>query len=43
MLVNAIEMSPIDFKLEICFHTIYTTGAIDFGPSVKTKMAAIVI
>ena len=29
-------VSPIDFKLEICLHIIYRTGA-------KTKMAAIVI
>ena len=36
-------VSPIDFKLEICFHIIYRTGAIDFRPSAKTKMAAIVI
>ena len=45
MLVNAISLivSPIDFKLEICFHIIYRTYAIDFGPSAKTKMATIVI
>ena len=36
-------VSPIDFKFEICFHIIYRTDAIDFGPSAKTKMAAIVI
>ena len=36
-------VSPIDFKLEICFHIIYRTDAIDFWQSAKTKMAAIVI
>ena len=36
-------VSPIDFKLELCFHTINRTDAIDFGPSAKNKMAAIVI
>ena len=36
-------VSPIDFKLEICFHINYRTDAIDFGPSAKTKMAAIII
>ena len=44
MLVNIFKtVSPIDFKLEICFHIIYRTDAIDFGPSAKTKMATIVI
>ena len=45
MLVNAIfkTVSTIDFKLENCFHIIYRTDAVDFGPSAKTKMAAIVI
>ena len=33
----------MDFKLEICFHIIYRTDAIDYGPSAKTKMTAIVI
>ena len=34
-------VSPIDFKLEICFHIIYRTDAIDFGPPANTKMVAI--
>ena len=36
-------VSPVDFKFDICFHIIYRTDAIDFWPSAKTKMAAIVI
>ena len=32
---------PIDYKLENCFHIIYRMNAIAFGPSAKTKMAAI--
>ena len=33
--------SPVYFKLEICFHIIYRTDAIDFGPSAINKMAPI--
>ena len=34
-------ISPIHFKLEICFDIIYRTDAIDIRPSAKNKMAAI--
>ena len=34
-------ISPIDYKLKNCFHIIQRMNAIDFGPSAKTKMAAI--
>ena len=32
---------PIDFKFDFWCHSTYRTGAIDFGPCAKTKMAAI--
>ena len=41
--VNAISLKsfpPIDFKLEIRFHIIYRTDAIDSGPSAQIKIAA---
>ena len=41
MLVNAISLKQFPcFKLKICFHIIQWTDAIYFGPSAKTKMAA---
>ena len=36
-------VSPINFTLEICFHNVQRTDAIDFGPSAENKMAAIKI
>ena len=36
-------VSPIDFEYEIKSHITERTNAIDFGPSAKNKMAAIMI
>ena len=36
-------VSPMDLKLDNCFHIIYRTDAIDFWPSAKNKMTDIQI
>ena len=36
-------VSPMDLKLDNCFHIIYRTHAIDFWPSAKNKMTDIQI